>query len=249
MFLYPKFNRTTKCLQIYVGSTEVIDHVFCSNTSKNQWLLIQNRQTGSTHFNRSWNEYRRGFGRVTNQSDFWIGNENLHWLTTIYSFRLKIELTNWHNETRRAIYEKFHVANKNDHYRLFIDDYHGDMDLHHKFDSSSLLSSFVDVISSVDFFSSLTGFSRWHCNARFSTYDHYVAESQNCSQIHGGAGWWYHYGSECAHVQLNGQLSTQIDGFVPFNTGILWIGWRNERHYSFKRVNMAIQRKSKTKSS
>ena len=123
------------------------------------------------------------------------------------------------------------------------------MEMYQKIDSSSLFSSLDDVISSGFFFKSLVGFSHWHYNAPFSTYDHYAAGGLNCPQVHGGAGWWYRHGSECAYVQLNGQLSTQIDGFVPFNTGILWIGWRDERNYSFKHVNMAIQRKLKTKTS
>ena len=87
-------------------------------------------------------------------------------------------------------------------------------------------------------------FSRWHHNARFSTYDHY-ATNANCPQQHGGGGWWYHSGLDCAHVQLNGRLATHSDGLVPFNTGILWIGWKSDRHYSFQRVTMAIQPKSK----
>jgi hypothetical protein len=88
------------------------------------------------------------------------------------------------------------------------------------------------------------GFSRYHHNARFSTYDYY-ATSTNCPQKHGGGGWWYHSGRECAHVQLNGRFATHSDGLVPYDTGILWIGWKGDRHYSFQRVNMAIQPKSR----
>ena len=67
----------------------------------------------------------------------------------------------------------------------------------------------------------------------------------NCPQKHGGGGWWYHSGSDCAHVQLNGRFATHSDGLVPYNTGILWIGWKMDRHYSFQRVNIAIQPKSR----
>lgn len=91
----------------------------------------------------------------------------------------------------------------------------------------------------------LIGFSRWHQNARFSTYDHY-ATTTNCPQKHGGGGWWYHSGSECAHVQLNGRLATHSDGLIPLNTGILWIGWRNDRYHSFQSVQMGIQSKHRS---
>ena len=89
-----------------------------------------------------------------------------------------------------------------------------------------------------------SGFSRWHNNVPFSTYDHFATDQINCPEIHGAAGWWYHFGKECAHVQLNGQLPTHSDGLVPHNHGILWISWKNDRHHSFQRVEMAIQRKT-----
>jgi len=93
------------------------------------------------------------------------------------------------------------------------------------------------------------GFSRWHHNSPFSTYDHYATvDNINCPQIHGGVGWWYHSGPDCAHVQLNGLVAGYLDGLVPFNQGILWFGWKTNRHYSFQRVQMFIQPKSKTSS-
>lgn len=104
------------------------------------------------------------------------------------------------------------------------------------------MTLFVKALQKTSFF--LVGFSRRHHNARFSTYDHY-ATSINCPQLHSGSGWWYHSGLDCAHVQLNGRLATHSDGLVPFNTGILWIGWKGDRHYSFQRVHMAIQPKSR----
>lgn len=67
----------------------------------------------------------------------------------------------------------------------------------------------------------------------------------NCSNLHGGIGWWFHAGAECAHVQLNGRIPTHSDGLVPFNTGILWTGWRTDRHYSYQFVRMSIQPKLK----
>ncbi|CAF2059405.1 unnamed protein product [Rotaria magnacalcarata] len=219
---YPRRNRTTNCLQINIGLTDTLENIFCQTDEQPQWLVIQNRQTSFVDFNRTWIEYRRGFGNALNQTDFWIGNENLHWLTNSYSCRLKIELTDWYNETRRAIYEIFHIANQKDGYRIQISGYHGDMEGTKKLDS----------------------FSRWHYNARFSTHDHY-ATSTNCPKSHGGGGWWYHSGIECAHTQLNGRFATHSDGLIPFNTGILWIGWKADRHYSFQRATMSIQSKSK----
>ncbi|CAF1499970.1 unnamed protein product [Adineta ricciae] len=224
-FSYPKRNRTTRCLELYVGLTEVVSNVFCPISSidneDEQWLVIQDRQTNHISFNRTWLEYQRGFGNVQDRIDFWIGNENLYWLTNNFPCRLKIELTDWHNETRKAIYEIFYISNQNDDYRLQIDGYSGNMEVFNRFDS----------------------FSRWHNNAPFSTYDHYTTNTINCPHLHGGSGWWYHSGGDCAHVHLNGFLPTHTDGLVPFNTGILWVGWKADRHYSYQHVQMAVQPK------
>jgi hypothetical protein len=86
-------------------------------------------------FNRTWIDYQRGFGNILHRMDFWIGNENLYWLTNNYQCRLKIELTDWYNETRTATYEIFHISNQNDDYRIQIDGYSGNIEAFNKLDS------------------------------------------------------------------------------------------------------------------
>jgi hypothetical protein len=117
----------------------MISNIFCPisryNHQHNQWLIIQNRQTNHINFNRTWLEYRRGFGNILNQTDFWLGNDNLYWLTNNYQCRLKIELTDWYNETRLAIYELFRISNQHDDYRIQIDGYNGNIEESNKIDS------------------------------------------------------------------------------------------------------------------
>jgi len=126
-------------LLLHVGLNETISNVFCpisrDDHEHNQWLIIQNRQSNNINFNRTWIEYRRGFGNIVNQINFWIGNENLYWLTNNYQCRLRIELTDWHNETRIGTYELFRISNKNDDYRIQIDGYNGNIEVSNKMNS------------------------------------------------------------------------------------------------------------------
>ncbi|XP_078589537.1 ficolin-2-like [Branchiostoma floridae x Branchiostoma japonicum] len=54
--------------------------VFCRVKAGRAWTVIQRRQDGSVDFyNRTWEDYRRGFGNLT--GEFWLGNDNIHQLT------------------------------------------------------------------------------------------------------------------------------------------------------------------------
>jgi len=44
------------------------------------WTIIQRRFDGSLDFDRSWREYKRGFGQWQCDSvgELWLGNEQIH---------------------------------------------------------------------------------------------------------------------------------------------------------------------------
>ena len=126
-------------MELRVGFSATLFNIFCPASQKHNgslaWLIIQDRQSNNVSFNRTWAEYRQGFGNVLSQADFWIGNENLYWLTNHYPCRLQIELTDWYNETRRATYETFLISHENDNYRMQIDGYRGNVDSYRRTDS------------------------------------------------------------------------------------------------------------------
>lgn len=65
------------------NSTEVVE-VYCEQEGlMGGWLLVQQRESGAVGFNRTWAEYRSGFGSVdaNGRGEFWLGNQNLHLLT------------------------------------------------------------------------------------------------------------------------------------------------------------------------
>lgn len=79
-------------------------------TAGGGWTVIQNRQDGSVDFNKTWQEYRDGFGNL--QGEHWFGNAALHALTSTRQHQLRIELEDWYQLKRQATYNNFKVASE-----------------------------------------------------------------------------------------------------------------------------------------
>lgn len=56
-------------------------------------------------FDRSWRDYREGFGDL--HSEFWLGNDHIHELTTQGDYSLRIDLEDWSNMHKYALYQSF----------------------------------------------------------------------------------------------------------------------------------------------
>ncbi|XP_057243716.1 ficolin-3 [Malurus melanocephalus] len=69
------------------------------------WTVIQRRQDGSVDFNRTWNEYKDGFGDLN--GEFWLGNDNIHRITSQGDYSLRIDLEDWNNKHKHAFYQVF----------------------------------------------------------------------------------------------------------------------------------------------
>ena len=136
--------------------------VNCVSTDDGLWTVIQRRFSGSVDFYRGWVDYKEGFGDAS--GEYWLGNEAIHQLTSRSSYRLKVVLKGWDNETANAIYDTFKISNETDSYRLAIGDFHGDA-------GDSLVQ---------------------HNGQMFSTLDRDNDESgASCAEFYTGA-WWYY---------------------------------------------------------
>ncbi|XP_044032931.1 fibroleukin [Siniperca chuatsi] len=184
-------------------------------TAGGGWTVIQNRQDGSLDFNRTWQEYREGFGSP--QGELWLGNAALYGLTSTGQHQLRIELEDWHQQKRHATYNNFKVASEAQRYRLTAREYSGDAG------------------------NALSYSKRYNHDGRsFSTadrdHDRYAAG--NCGQYY-GAGWWF---DACLAANLNGQYYR--GRYSGVTNGIYWGTWyiltdgRTGERYSFKRVEM-----------
>ncbi|CAH1224803.1 ANGPT2 [Branchiostoma lanceolatum] len=195
---------------VYTLSSGV--EVYCDmDTAGGGWTVIQRRQDGSVPFNRTWEEYKQGFG--DKNGEYWLGNENIHLLTTQKSYTLRIDMSDWEGESRFAVYSTFRVSSESDGYRLSIAGYSGDA-------GDSMAGSH-----------SLNG-------RRFSTVDRdNDVSSAHCSQRWGQGGWWFRH---CSHSLLNGRYLGNCGSSCPGSQGVVWYHWRGW-YYSLKSVSMKIR--------
>ena len=187
------------------------------------WTVIQQRRDGSVSFNRTWDEYREGFGEM-NGGEFWLGNEKIHLLTRARDMVLRVELEDFKGLREHAEYGQFRVASERQRYRLTVGGYSG---------------SAGDALRfSINYD---------HHNKAFTTpdRDHDRYPSGNCGAYY-SSGWWF---DACMAANLNGRY--HLGKYKGVRDGIFWGTWHNisTEYYltndrqSFKTVTMMIRPK------
>uniref|UniRef100_A0A8C8R5Y7 Angiopoietin 4 n=1 Tax=Pelusios castaneus TaxID=367368 RepID=A0A8C8R5Y7_9SAUR len=98
--------------------------VFCEmETAGGGWTVIQRRANGSVNFQRKWKEYKQGFGDPA--SEYWLGNEAVHSLTSRAPYSLRVELLDWEGNQAYANYEAFQLSSEHHLYRITLEGYSG----------------------------------------------------------------------------------------------------------------------------
>ncbi|XP_037622793.1 proteoglycan 4-like [Sebastes umbrosus] len=199
--------------------------VFCDmELDGGGWTLLQRRQDGSVSFNRTWAEYRSGFGELDG-GEFWLGNNMIHLLTRDRDMVLRVELEDFDGVMEYAEYEQFRVASERMRYRLTVGGYSG------------TAGDALRFSKSYD-----------HNNRAFTTpdRDHDRYPSGNCGAYY-SSGWWF---DACMAANLNGRY--YVGRYKGVRDGIFWGTWQNisTEYYptndrqSFKTVRMMIRPKS-----
>ena len=82
------------------------------------WIVIQRRFSNGLNFDRTWQEYKDGFGDLN--SEFWMGLEKLHMITNGYkSYRLQVTVTDEQGGiVMSGVYEDVKVRSEKEDYRL-----------------------------------------------------------------------------------------------------------------------------------
>ncbi|XP_074840262.1 fibroleukin [Carettochelys insculpta] len=196
--------------------------VYCDMESMGGgWTVIQMRQDGSTNFNRTWNDYKNGFGNLS--GEFWLGNDKIHLLTKSKDMQLRIELEDFNDIREYAKYEQFYVASEYLKYRLSVSGYSG---------------TAGDALHFSKHYN--------HDQKFFSTpdKDNDKYPSGNCGAYY-SSGWWF---DKCLSANLNGKYYHKQ--YKGIRNGIFWGTWHgisndlpNGFKQSFKQVKMMIRPK------
>ena len=83
--------------------------------------MLQKRLNGSVQFNRSWADYKNGFGHL--DGEFWLGLDKIHRLTKTAKNRLRVDLEDTAHKTAYAEYDKFALGKEMNKYKLRIGKY------------------------------------------------------------------------------------------------------------------------------
>ncbi|XP_048777751.2 ficolin-2-like [Ostrea edulis] len=117
-------NSTSGVYRVYPGTLRRGMDVVCDmDVDGGGWLVVQQRMDGSLDFYRGWVDYQFGFSNGT--SEFWIGNEFLHLLTSQALYELRVDMTDFDGESRFAKYKVFNVGNRDTKFRLSVGGYSG----------------------------------------------------------------------------------------------------------------------------
>ncbi|XP_076113633.1 fibrinogen-like protein A [Mytilus galloprovincialis] len=117
-----EFKRKSGIYTIYPSKSDEGVKVFC-NMTNGGWTVIQKRIDGKENFNRTWVEYKNGFGDL--QHEFWLGNKYLHLLTSSGSYKLRVELVRGDGANFYAEYSNFIVGDAQSKYILTVNGYSG----------------------------------------------------------------------------------------------------------------------------
>ncbi|GFR62550.1 angiopoietin-related protein 1 [Elysia marginata] len=170
-------NEVNKSYPHFVMTTDFTlqRQILCdTQTDGGGWTVIQQRFNGAVFFNRDWQSYKEGFGKIEPYGEFWLGNEAVHLLTYVRPYELRVEIRS-DNKDYVALYKTFKLENEANKYRIRLG----------------------KVTSSIDDGSRGLSYSN---NAKFSTFDNDNDDSSGQCAVTYKSGWWY---KNCEYSKLN----------------------------------------------
>ncbi|XP_046577619.1 angiopoietin-1-like [Haliotis rubra] len=133
-------------------------------------------------FNRSWAEYRDGFGLT--DKDHWLGLEKLYHICKPRTFTLKIEMKFGDNSFKQQYYYNFYLSDEADGYRMYFSESRGNR-----------MRPIGDCLTPLK-------------GSAFSTYDRDNDNDAGSCAVKYGSGFWF---DACAECNPNGRLLRPLD--------------------------------------
>ncbi|KAJ3648710.1 hypothetical protein Zmor_020490 [Zophobas morio] len=154
------------------------------------WTYILNRFDGSQSFGFDLEEYKKGFGNLS--GEFWLGLDNIHYLTGYKNNELLVELEDWKNRSMFAHYGRFSVGSEDEDYVMTAKEYSG----------------------------TATNGMIYSDNMKFSTKtkDRDLMPSENCAEYL-DASWWFR---DCTRCLLTGKYSKGERSFYEERQSMFW---------------------------
>ena len=195
--------------EINVNSRKLM--VLCDMTTPpHGWTVFQKRFDGSIKFYRNWETYKWGFGTL--KSEFWLGNEYLHYLTKGKSNTLGIDIKWFNSTTKSMYYEGFNIGREDDKYKLSLPTYSGIRE----------------------------GLLPKHNHQNFTTYDQdNDMFDTNCAVKYHGA-WWYNKCHD-SNLNGR-YYQTGIVPKIEYAEGIIWRVNDQSYYISVKETEMKLRR-------
>ncbi|XP_017152313.2 ficolin-2-like [Drosophila miranda] len=163
-----------------------------SSVSGSGWTVIQRRVKGNLDFNRTWSEYKHGFGHL--RENLFLGLEKIHLMTLLQPHELYVQIQHVNGSTSYARYDDFKIGSEAEGYKLkSLGKYSG---------------------------TARDSLTKYHLNMKFSTWDNDndVYAASNCANDYGG-GWWFCY---CSTSFLNGKYYEDGKRSLNQRYGIHW---------------------------
>ena len=161
-------------------------------------VVFLHRQDASVSFTRPWVDYKNGFGSP--DTNYWIGLDRLHTLTSSRAYALRVNMTDWDGRTLWAGYDRFSVGPESGNYTLSVTGY----------DSDSTALDMMNYNNGMMFTTYDRDNDRWRdFGSIFVTSNDYQAGGTDCARERKG-GWWY---SICLFVNPTGVYESSYELF------------------------------------
>ncbi|XP_062135332.1 fibrinogen-like protein 1 [Drosophila sulfurigaster albostrigata] len=157
--------------QVNVSGVGLFDVLCDSQLAGPGWIVIQQRVGGNEDFNRDWATYRKGFGSF--ESDFFLGLEKIHRITSLKRTELFIHLVDVYKTVYFARYDDFKISDEDNGYALSLGTFSG--------------AFILDGMRSSE-------------NIKFTTFDRNNDSARNNCAAQYESGWWY---NNCYYCNLN----------------------------------------------